>query len=551
MHHHARPRATRVGWGWLALALAGPALATDPRTLAGDPAALTQLMQAVSLDVMTEVSLGACDDVGAPSTAAMRVAWVAWREKHQLAPLRTVIERLRDKQGTKAVPWSRLTESLRERVLKDAAPEQVCAGLARDLGGADMDVSAIFPLARPVAQALLQVKVVAPPMLPAVAAGAARGQVLQASQIEALVKQHNGGWSAIGEEAARRNLGLVYVKGRVERWSHNWERYRLVQEQGDREAEARVSLSFNAEPWVGREVVFRGVVTSLRSYGLTLSEGAIVGDPSGLAPSPLPHEPLVRKEVLLQRVLAAPGKGLAEKDLVAVVIHGESNMMNGTRWDEDVRFLLRDGTVYRRTEMPPDQVNVTASRQLEPQRWGRWRSAGKGYEMQAQDEEGRPQGDWKAVKHHAVRPWPKDSKLEGSFSRGRFDGSLALGGTSSKKAFRFTPDGRFERSYSSLSSSGTVAATLNNVNISASSYGDGKGSNSTGGGTVGGPFGTAGAVSSGSRDDGASRRGRYRLDGFAIELDYDDGRKERLLSFPVYGDSKTVYVGDGSVSLDK
>jgi hypothetical protein len=87
--------------------------------------------------------------------------------------------------------------------------------------------------------------------------------------------------------------------------------------------------------------------------------------------------------------------------------------------------------------------------------------------------------------------------------------------------------------------------------VSGSSHGDGKGSSSTGGGTVGTPFGTAGAVSSRSNDDGASRRGRYRLSGFVLTLDYDDGQQERLLSFPVHDDNKTVYVGNGSMSLDK
>lgn len=257
MHHSARLWA-----GWAAALLAGSAwAANDPRILAGDPAALTQLVQAVSLDVMSEASLKACDEVGAPSTTAMRAAWVAWRERHQLATMRTVVERLRDKQGSQALPWAKLADPLRERVLKDAAPEQVCAGLARDLQTAGMDVSAEYPLARPVAQALVQAQVVSPPTLAAVAAGPARGQLLLPSQIEALVRQHGGGWSSIGEDAALRKLGQVYVKGRVERWSHNWERYRLVQEQGDRQAEARVSLGFNAEPWVGREVVVRGVVT--------------------------------------------------------------------------------------------------------------------------------------------------------------------------------------------------------------------------------------------------------------------------------------------------
>jgi len=468
-----------------------------------------------------------------------------------MAPLRLVVMELKRRHAGSAPSWDTLTEPMRRRVLAEAAPDAVCAGLASDLQGAGMDVGAQYPQARAVAQALVQAKLVSLPRVPAVVPGAGRGQVLLPSQIPALLAQQGRGWSAISEEAAARGLGPVYAKGRVERWGNDGDRFRLVQEQGQRRSTRSILLNFNAETWVGREIVLRGLVTSLSGSSITLSDAALVGDASGLAPSPLAQEPLARREVLLQRVMSAPGQGLPDKELAAVVIHGEGNYNNGTRWDEDVRYLLRDGTVYHRTEMPPDQLNVAASRQLEPQRWGRWRSAGKGYEMQAQDDDGRAEGGWKAEKHYAVRPWPKDTRLEGSFSRGTFSGSLVLGGTSSRRAIRFTRDGRFERSYSSLSSSGSLGATLNNTMISSSSHRDGKGSSSTGGGTVGGPFGTVGAVSSRKQDDGASRRGRYQLSGYVLQLDYDDGHQERLLSFPVHDDHRTVYVGNGSLSLNK
>lgn len=539
----------------LATALAAAAMLPAPSVgampaLAADPTALTELVNAASLDVMSEATLQACGDVGVAAYAQMREAWVAWRDKHQLAPMRSVVMDLMRRRGSSGPGWNTMTDPLRQRVLADPRPEAACAALAKDWQGPGMDASALYPRARATALAVVQAKLASPPTLPTIEPGRARGELLLPSQIAALSRQR-GHWLVVSTEEAQRKLGPVFVKGRVERWSHRDNSYRLVQEQGDRHASAYVSLNVSAEPWVGREVVLRGLVTSLSEGSMTLDEPSLVADPSGLTPSPLPPQPLERKEVLLQRVVAAPGQGLAEKDLAAVVIHGESNFNNGTHWDEDVRFLLRDGTAYRRTEMPPDQLNVTASRRLEPQRWARWRASGKSYEMQEQDDDGRPSGDWKAVKHHAVRPWPADTRLEGSYSRGSFSGSLVLGGTSSTRTIRFTRDGRFERSYSSFSGSGTLAATLNNVNIAASSYGDGKGSSSTGGGTVGAPFGTVGAYSSRKQDDGASRRGRYQLSGWVLTLDYDDGHQERLLSFPVYDDNKTVYVGGGSLSLDK
>lgn len=527
--------------------IASPAQAApDAKSLVTDAAAMSQLVEAVSFDVMSEAAINACQEIGAPSVTPMRDAWVVWRGRYQIAPMRVVLTRMMQRRSGDA-PWDKLVEPMRQRVLSDP---QACATLAREWQGGGKDVDARYPQAGAVARAIVQANLVMPITPLPVAAEPARGQVLLPSQVIALTEQR-GNWLVISEEAARRKLGLVYVKGRVARDMSRPENFHLVQEQGDRIGEQVIHLKFNAESWLGKEVVLRGVVTSLNRLSMDLADAALVNDASGLTPSPLAQTPLARKTVSLQRVSTAPGKGLGDKDLAAVVIHGEANNINGTRWEEDVRFLLRDGSVYRRTEMPPDQLDVAASRQLEPQRWGRWRSAGKGYAMQAQDDDGRPVGDWKPEGHEAVRPWSKDARLDGSFSRRSFTGSMITGGTSATHGIRFTKDGRFERSFSATSGTGSLQAITGTV-VAGSSHGDGKGSSSTGSSTVGTGLGTVG-VSSGTRtkDDGASRRGRYQLDGFAITLEYDDGHKERLLSFPVDGDSRSVYIGTGSYDRDK
>ena len=518
--------------------------------LAADRAAVAQLIGAVSLDMMTEASLDACEDVGAASTPQSRAAWVAWRERHQLAALRSVV--LSVKRGNRSAfpPWDTLTDPMRERVLGDAAPDKICAGLGQDLQGAEMDVSALYPQARATALALVQAKVAYKPSLPDLVPGTPRGQVLLVSQLPTLASQQDRTWSAVSDEEAMRRLGQVYVKGRVQRWGDDGDDFQLVQESVDRRIPHTVMLRFNAEAWVGREIVLRGLLTSLDRYSSTLAKAALVADPSGLAPAPLAHAPMKRKPVVLQRVMSAPGRGLPDKDLDAIVIHGKGNYINGISWEEDVRFLLKDGTFYERTSMPPDQLDVAASRKLEPQQWGRWKGSPGAYDMQSQDDDGRPDGGWERKQHLAVKPWPQDTRLEGSFSRGSYAGSYFAGGISSKRSIRFTKDGRFERSYSSLGTSGSLAG-INGANISASSHGDGKGSSSTGGGTVAGPLGTSGAFSTTKTHDGATRRGRYQLSGYVLTLHYDDGRQERLLSFPVNADRSSVYVGNGSLSLVK
>jgi hypothetical protein len=528
--------------------------APNPQALLTDRAAMEQLISAVSLDVMTEASVNACSDLGAPSAAAARAAWVSWRERHQVAPLRMVLISMRQRNASSMPPWERMTEPMRDRLLGEPVPERLCAALVQDLQGPGMDVSAQFPQARAVAQGLLQIQLAYKPTLPDLMPGAPRGQILVPSQIPALVKQH-GQWSAIGEDDAKQRLGWVYAKGRVERYGMDGDRYRLVQVQGERRSLQTIALDVSAEPWMGREVVLRGVFTSLSEAYSSLSAAALVSDASGLSPSPLAQAPLLRQEVLVQRVSTAPGKGLADKELAAIVLHGEANNLDGSRWEDDVRFLLRDGTAYRRCAMPPDQLDVTASRQLEPQAWGRWRSQGSRTEMQDTDDEGRPSGTWQPMPHRAVKPWPVGTRLEGSFSRASFTGSLVLGGRSSSETFRFLPNGRFERMFSAMSSTGTLAATLNNTVIAGSSHADGRGSSRVGGGTVGngpagGPGGSVGAVSAQQLDDGASRRGRYQFSGYALRLDYDDGHQERLLSFPVDDQRQAVFIGHGSFNRD-
>jgi len=539
--------------GWMAVLAAalvtGTAGAAPAPALATDPAALRQLVDAVSLDVMAEATLGACGDAGAPSFVPLRSAWVAWREKHQLPQLKSVLVSVNRRANHGKVPaWEEIAGPMRARVLDDPKPEQACAALVRDLQSPAMDATALFPQAAATATALVRAEMASPPPTLAPAPVPEAAPLLLPTQIAAFAAQHKGGWLSMPADHAQREHGVVYVKGRVKRWSQDrdGDRFSLVVDEGERISAAKVYLDVDAEAWVGREVVLRGVPTELRSYALSLGRAALVADASRLVPSPLPQEPLARRDVLLKRVMTPPGRGLAEKDLAAVVIHGQSDFSNGTRWEEDVRFLLRDGTVYKRTDMPPDQLDVAASRRLEPQQWGRWRGNGKGYEMQAQDFDGRPEEAWEAQKHYAAKPWPPDTRLDGYFSRGTFSGSLVTGGVSSTRAIRFTRDGRFERSYSALGTSGGLAA-INGANVSMSSRADGKGSSSTAGGTVAG----AGAFSARKADDGASRRGRYRLGGYVLTLDYDDGHQERLLSFPVHDDGRTVYVGSGSLSRDK
>lgn len=531
----------------LAAGLCAAAPPASPPPLPVDPVALNHLVSAVSLDVMSEASVDACEDVGASAFEALRAAWATWRERHQLAPMRQAIKAVNKRTRRKESSWDEIIDPIRQRVLDEPAPDAACAALARDYQAATMDATALYPRAGEAVAAIVKAGFASIESLPVVDKPP-RGKFIVPAQVRDFQGQVGASWNSISWKEAEKRLGPVYVKGRVKRGDSKVLPYLLVQEHGDRVIGTNVYLTDDVEALVGREVVLRALLTSLNWYSIILADVAVVADTSGLTPSPLPSASWSRKPVLLRRVLSPSGKGVADKDIAAVVLHGKPASIDGTGWIEDVRFLLRDGTVYDRTSMPPDELNVAASRQLEPQQWGRWRKSNAGYETQGNDADGKPDGDWKRMEHHPVRAWPQDTRLEGRYTYGSFSGSLMLGGVSSKQTFYFSRDGRFDTSYSSFAGSGSMAAT-NGAAISSSYHADSRGTVSAAGGTVAGVGAT---TTSRTQEEGADRRGRYRLSGYALVLDFDNGRQRRLLSFPSRSqDDKAIFIDGMSYMREK
>ncbi len=531
--------------GWAAammLGLSAYASAAPAPSPAPDAAAIGQLVEAASLDAMAEASTLACLEMGAPNGAAMETAYAEWRTRHRLALSRSVVMSLAARQH-RDLPWKEVSTAMRERVLGEARPEVACEALMRDWTSPTMDATALYPAAEATARALIQAGVAhAPSPVPTLGALPGGGQVLSVAQLLALIEP-------LQRAGAPRGSVPVLVKGRVRRWLDDRVSFQLVQDEGAFHAQKPLKLRFDAEPLLGREVVLRATLKDPRDYFLELEDAQWVSDPAGLQPSSQPAQALRRKDVPLQRVLAKPGQGLPEKDFAGVVLHGYADYSNGSQWREEVRYLLRDGSAYRRTEMPPDQLDAARSRRLEPQLWLRWRAAGDHYEFQAQNDQGAPKGAWEVGQHRLMRPWPAGTRLEGRYSRSAFYGSLFTGGTSSTRGIHLMRDGRFERSFHSLSGSGSLAA-IQGTAIYGSASGDGKGSQSVAGGTVGTGLGSVTTTTAPRRqDDGASRRGRYTLSGYVAVLRYDDGHEERLLSFPVRDGS--VFLGDASYTLDK
>jgi hypothetical protein len=352
------------------------------------------------------------------------------------------------------------------------------------------------------------------------------GTVYTPAQLPALARQ----WRDSGRP--RRETGPFYLRGRlVARGEH------VFLEPEDNAFRARTSVhpDVDLRARVGQRVVLEGHFDGPPDKSLIeLRRTRLVLDTSGLTPSPLSQNGLYRAEVALERVRAAPGRGIPPGELVAVLLETRSA---GTNMEESVYYLLRDGSAYRRGELPPADLDVARSRELEPQQWARWRkSLGGSYEIQRQDDFGKPDGPWQKLNATVAKPWASGTRPAGVYSVSRFHGSIALGGVYSKSFITLDADGRFTSSRYAQGGSGSMAAAAGFTG-SATSHSDGTGTRSTAGGGNAGVF----AGSRSSRDDGAEHRGTYVLEGYTAELRYDSGRVERGLCFPAADGRSAIY----------
>ncbi len=239
-------------------------------------------------------------------------------------------------------------------------------------------------------------------------------------------------------------------------------------------------------------------------------------------------------EIPIAQLRAPAGKGLQTADIVGLLYHGWGvSTVSGYKYRDAVGpFLLKNGKAYKRV-VPPEGIDIEKSQKLEPQMWGEWRKAGKGYELRW------PDGAWQAVKGELQKPFAAGAKLNGIYENHNFEGSVGFGGMYFRRSYIFKSDGRIETRNFTQGSSGSLAA-LAGYSGSASTASDGKGTRSTsvaaGTDSQGGsPVTQAPSVvvtSESSKNDGAEHRGDYRASGYTLEVMLDSGRKLQVMAFP-------------------
>ena len=269
-----------------------------------------------------------------------------------------------------------------------------------------------------------------------------------------------------------------------------------------------------------RDITVRGTVRKVESW-IQLEDCQLVADVAGLTPSTISDSSgLRRADVAVDRVRTAPNAGVPMAQIEGMYQSSELryNPLNMLfEPDESTYLVLKDGWLYDNLSVSPHDLDVTASRRIEPQHWHRWRRSGAGLEMQTHDEHGRTDGTWAPLKVLA-RPTIGARRLNGVFSStssataglANGGGAVSVGTTS----YTFRPDGTFSwTNFTQLFGSSNVGT------------GPGGGTIVVGGAVVG-PGGTS-VSSVGGGDDG----GTYTTDGYTLELRTRSGKVLRFSIF--------------------
>ncbi|WP_395676193.1 hypothetical protein [Inquilinus sp.] len=277
----------------------------------------------------------------------------------------------------------------------------------------------------------------------------------------------------------------------------------------------------------GRDVTVVAQISRVYAFKVfKLSACRLLDDPSRIARSTLPEAgQLEYRPPNAEEVDAGPDKGVPAGQIEAMLFREQFqigiNPGGGTYTDrnEESFLLLKDGTAYRyEFGYPPTDLDAKQVRRRAPQDWSRWERPDQTYVMTAAAGE---KSDFS--RFTVLKPFPPDARLDHSY----YYLNVSQGGVTTRISLVFRPDGTFERhqggSYFMQSPVGT-GPDGGSVGVYSGGMGAVMGENG---------FSVGGALK--SRDS----TGRYRLDGYALQLTADDGTVTRL-RIGVPGDDVTA-----------
>ncbi len=276
--------------------------------------------------------------------------------------------------------------------------------------------------------------------------------------------------------------------------------------------------------------------TQVHLYRVAFSSAPIARGPAGTAAQTLVAS-LIRAEKSARTPGAAPkapvaatpmptlapatpaarttGNGPRLSDIETVFYHWDQryDAFQGLVLTEQVFVLLKDGSAYDGFKLPIEDLDVAVSRRQEPQNWGRWRRQGNSYAIAWPFEP----NTFSVPRGNPVAASPRGTTLQGRFV-GASSYTLPGGGvgTWSNSVVTLTKSGTFsiERSGGAAVSGGGGDSSTVTV------YDDESVSSSTNSSVMAGGGRTR-------RPDQGDTRGTYRIDGYGIELRFENGTVER------------------------
>ena len=217
--------------------------------------------------------------------------------------------------------------------------------------------------------------------------------------------------------------------------------------------------------------------------------------------------------------------------IVAVLHEGRgTTTVNGFQYIESADLLLKDGWAYVGLTTPPELLDEAASKQREPTKWHRWKSAGNAVLIETG-------GQWTTLEAERVRPVPPGAALNISLIHRHSTSFGGMGSYNTSQMITFVSGGRYQRSAGVIAGTGAVqaaggftggAASFQNQNERRSSSGGGNGSV------------TATSQSRGQGDPNLA--GTYKVNGYTLELDGAGGAVQRVIVFYPFSNDTTVYI---------
>lgn len=196
-----------------------------------------------------------------------------------------------------------------------------------------------------------------------------------------------------------------------------------------------------------------------------------------------------------QASTAAATQAVDAAGLEGIVIHEEYTYGVGGILILEYRpyLLLKDGSIFKHPKTSPYDVNAKTSKQNEPDKWGTWKLLGKTLVVQLPERGGLKTYEWKEKQWYWTKPAVKGEVINGSFLTMSGGGNTASGGSTMiavSSNIRFNNKGQFTHATSAGATSG-------------------------GGGAY-------------SETDKA---GTYKLNGYSIELHYNNGQIVKTLFY--------------------